>query len=373
MNTLSRKQDENLSLPTTSYSHERDHKRKSKHIDTLLVANPTSSSGSTGKDWENLYFMIKETFGGNAQVVFTRKAGDGTLLTRRFLKKGFKRVIAIGGDGTINEVANGFFIAEERQADKNNPTPSKNNDGQENKNHLPPPDILKPVNSEAVMGIIPSGSRNVLAKSLNLPQGISECCHNFVQGNTQKLDVLTATVTSPSDLHSKVSTRIFLNAAEIGFGAELIDRSKKVRSKVKSRLVSTITSVVATLPAYESNICELLFDDGQEKVVTKMTMGVIANGKFLGGGFMAAPEASFSDGLLDVVILKDSGSLKMIDELANIKRGDYTNEADVFYKQAKKVSIKSKERDVTVAIDGEPIGILPATFQVNLHALTVLL
>jgi hypothetical protein len=58
----------------------------------------------------------------------------------------------------------------------------------------------------------------------------------------------------------------------------------------------------------ESYIYFLVFDDGREKVVTKMTMGVIANGKSLGGGFVTAPEASISDGLLDVVILKDSGT-----------------------------------------------------------------
>ena len=90
-------------------------------------------------------------------------------------------------------------------------------------------------------------------------------------------------------------------------------------------------------------------------------------------GLWRAPEASFSDGLLDVVILRDSGSLKMLDKLANIKTGNYTNVVDVIYKQARKVSIKSMERDITVAIDGEPIGILPATFQVNPYTLNILL
>ena len=61
-------------------------------------------------------------------------------------------------------------------------------------------------------------------------------------------------------------------------------------------MVSTITSVIATLPTYESNNCEIVFDDGQEKVVTKMTMGVIANGKFLGGGFMAHQKQVFPMG-----------------------------------------------------------------------------
>lgn len=290
------------------------------------------------------------------------------------MKKGVKEVIAIGGDGTINEVANGFFLIERKQDDKKKPVPfSKNSDGvHKNNSDFPQPDILLPISSEAIFGIIPSGTRNVLAKSLNLPQGVDECCHNYMQGSTQKIDVLTATVTDPTT-RSMVSTRAFLNAAEIGFGAEVIDRSKKVRSRVKNRIVSTITSVVATLPTYESNNCEIVFDDGKDKVVTKMTMGIIANGKFLGGGFMAVPEASFSDGLLDVIILRDSGSLKILDKLANIKTGNYTDEVDVIYKQARKVSIKSIERDITVAIDGEPIGVLPAIFQVNQHPLKILL
>jgi diacylglycerol kinase (ATP) len=370
---LSEKDEESEPL-TASRSHEQNHRKKSKYIDTLLVINPTSSSGSTGKDWDNLYIKIKDTFGKNTQIVFTKKANDGILLTRQFLKRGVKKVIAVGGDGTINEVANGFFLPKRKQDDKKKLVPFSTNDVgvQENKNDFPQPDILLPINSEAMFGIIPSGTRNVLAKSLNLPQGIDECCHNYLQGSTKKIDVLIATVTNPTN-RSKVPRRAFLNAAEVGFGAEIIDRSKKVRNRVKNRMISTITSVIGTLPTYESNNCQIVFDDEKDKVVTKMTMGVIANGKFLGGGFMAAPEASFSDGLLDVVILRDSGSLKMLDKLANIKTGNYTNEVDVIYKQARKVLIKSMERDITVAIDGEPIGILPATFQVNPYPINILL
>jgi diacylglycerol kinase (ATP) len=98
---------------------------------------------------------------------------------------------------------------------------------------------------------------------------------------------------------------------------------------------------------------------------------VVANGQFLGGGFKVAAHANMSDGLLDLIILKDSGSLKMVDELFNMKEGDYKEEDNIMYIQAKKVSLISKERDVTVTVDGEPIGILPATFEVIPDVLTV--
>src|SRR6266480_4279533 len=337
--------------------------------DTLLVVNPSSSGGLTGKGWEDLFIKIKEDFGETPlEVVFTEKAGDGTTLTREFLEKGFRKVVAIGGDGTINEVVNGFFFIK----DEENPSNKNGNNQNNNTSKIPKASILNPINIKAIMGLIPSGTRNVLAKSLDFPEEVMECCHNFIKGKTQEIDVISATVTDAKD-HSKAITKVFLNAAEIGFGAEIIDRSKKLRSKINSRIMSTIASIATSLPAYESNLCEVIVDDGREKILTKMTMAIVANGKFLGGGFMAAPRASVSDGLLDIIILKDSGSFKMLDNLVNMKTGSYANENEIFYMQARKVSLSSKERDVTVTIDGEPIGILPATFQVLEKALKVIM
>ena len=340
---------------------------------TALVINPTSSGGSTGRDWDTQFAKIKETLGENPQIVFTEKSGDGTSLTRDLLKKGFSRIVAIGGDGTINEIANGFFTQLEKKQRGTigniNAHKLSNNESQ-NKGQFPKSPVLKPVNPEAIMGLLPSGTRNVLAKSLDFPEDIAQCCSNFVAGNSKKIDVISATVSPTtsvegSDDSSKPITRIFLNAAELGVAAEIIDRSKKVRNKVKNRLASTVTSLAVTVPYYESNLCEFSIDDGRENILTKMTMCIIANGRYLGGGLMAAPKASVSDGLLDIVILKDSGGLKMLDYFVDIKDGDYANKPDILYRQAKKVSIKSKESDVTVAVDGEPIGVLPATFEVQ--------
>jgi len=356
-------------------------------IKTVLIVNPSSSSGTTGKNWNNFYQKVKEFFGENPEIAFTTKAGDGTSLAREYLQKGFKNIVAIGGDGTINEVANGFVIFNEEQ--RGGEIEEYDNKDKKIGNVAYPPPI-KQINPDAVFGIISSGTRNVLVKSLDLPSESFECCKHYGTSKIQKkIDVISATVTnfsnsvddgSSNSYSSKVtSTRIFLNAAELGVGAEIIDRSKKIRDKVKSRIVSTVSSVVATLPTYESNLCEFSIDDGRENILTKMTMAVIANGQFLGGGFKAAPKANMSDGLLDIVILKNSGSFKMLEEFMSIKNGNYTrDDQDIIYIQAKKVSIKPKQQDdkikrgdITVTIDGEPIGILPATFQVYQNALTI--
>jgi diacylglycerol kinase (ATP) len=337
------------------------HRKKSikqKDIDTVLVVNPNSCSGLTGKGWDDLYSEIKEALGTSVEVALTKKPGDGTILTRQFLKQGFKKVVAIGGDGTLNEVANGFF--EEPVGIHSN----KINGGPAEFRHL------KAINPDAIIGFVPAGTRNVLAKSLGLPEGVANCCKRFQLGKPKKMDVVYATVTSQED-HLSTTSRIFLNAAEMGVAGEIIEKSKKVRQVVNSRIVSTITSIAATLPTYQSNECEISIGNNGKKFAIKMTMAVVANGQFLGGGFKVAPHANMSDGLLDLVILKDSGSLKMIDELINMKDGDYKEEDNITYRQTTKLSLISKERDVTVTVDGEPIGILPATFEVIPHALTV--
>ena len=366
---------------------------------TVLIVNPSSSSGSNGKNWDDFYLKVKRFFGEKPEIAFTKKSGDGTTLAREYLKKGFKNIVAIGGDGTINEVANGFFLFK-REDDAYNKEKSvcvgmgsiSNNDANTDNNTtlatnstIAEPRVLMQINPDAVFGIISSGTRNVLAKSLDLPAGSFECCKHFSTSKIQKkIDVISATVTNFSNDDDKntystlAPTRIFLNAAEIGLAAEIIDRSKKIRDKVNSRVVSTVSSIVATMPIYESNLCEVSTDDGREKILTKMTMAVIANGKYLGGGFKAAPQANVSDGLLDIVILKDSGSFKMLEEFVSMKDGNYTSDdKDIIYIKAKKVSITPKEEEekkraeITVAVDGEPIGVLPATFQVHQNALTI--
>lgn len=344
--------------------------RKSAVDATVIIVNPNSCSGLTGKNWESLHANIRQVLGENLKVVLSKKPGDGTVIARKYLKRGFQSIMAIGGDGTLNEVANGFFEPIEVRGDYDDST--GRNLRLKSLAANAPPFPLKAVSPDAVMALVPCGTRNVLAKSMDMPEGVVECCRAFSSGTPRKIDIIAATVTNAED-HSMSSKRIFLNAAEIGLGAEIIDRSKKVRKAVNSRLLSTVAGIIATVPTYQSNMCEILLSTGRgrKKIVTNMTMAMVSNGKFLGGGFKAAPKADMTDGLLDVVVLKDSGSLKVLDELVNMKEGDYREEDKIFYGQTKKVTIKSKERDVTVTVDGEPIGILPAIFEVLPSALTI--
>ncbi|TLX82071.1 MAG: hypothetical protein E6L04_10570 [Thaumarchaeota archaeon] len=325
--------------------------------DLNILLNPNAQGGNTGKSWVETYNKVKDFLPKAHRIIFTKKANDGILITRKLLRKGYKNIVAIGGDGTINEVANGFFNIKSQNIDNGKfKIDSK----------------LKPINPKGIMYVIPSGSRNVLARSLELKHQGAESLMRIRHMKRRKMDVIVATITD-KETPSLTHNRILLNAAEIGVGAEIIDRSKKVRGKVKNRLVSTMASLIATLPSYNSNECDIVIDKNK-KISSKMTMGIVANGRFLGGGFKAAPRAKFSDGLLDIIILKNSGSFKMIDKLIELKGAStYKYEEDILYYQASEVKFLPKERNVTVtvSVDGEPIGMLPAIFKIYHNVLTI--
>ena len=331
----------------------------SKFNDLIFILNPNSQGGNTGKNWDETYSQIKEFLPTNHQIIFTKKTNDATLMTRKLLKEGYKNIVAVGGDGTINEVANGFFY--NRSSRNNSVTISSG---------FKPRSHLKSVNPDGVLHIIPSGSRNVLAASLRLQyEGIDSFMH-INEMKKSKIDVIGVT-TADKDDPTLTHHRIVLNSAEIGVGAEIINRSKKVRTKVKSRLISTVASIISTVPTYESNSCEIILDS-DKTISSNLTMGIIANGQFLGGKFNAAPKANMSDGLMDLVILKNSGSLKMLDKLVSLKGDDsYTEEDNILYYQVSQVTLLSKGRNMTVTLDGEPIGILPASFKVYHNALSL--
>lgn len=334
----------------------RDTEPKSNKL--ILILNPNSQGGATGKNWKITYEKIKRFLPNPHRIIFTKKPEDGTIVTRKLLQQGYCNIAAVGGDGTINEVANGFFKIKPRNRSAMDPMKFK------------PVGKLSLVNAKATFWILPSGSRNVLASSLDIKhQGIESFKHISLM-KKRKMDLIGVTIADRNNPGTTLN-RIVLNAAEMGVGAEIISRSKRFRGKINSRSISAVAAIVSTVPTYESNECDIIMDGGR-KITSNITMAVVANGKFLGGGFNVAPRADISDGKLDVVIMKNSGSLKMLQKLVEMKGdSEYLQEEDILYYQASHVTFLPKDRNMTVSLDGEPVGILPAIFKLYPRALTI--
>jgi diacylglycerol kinase family enzyme len=338
---------------------------------SIVIVNPNSSGGQTGKNWDSLYAILKKYFGEDIEYIFTKKANDGTILTRAYLEKGYDNIIPIGGDGMINEVANGFFKI---RLDRGVSLKNMKDDNHKNSSKFV---HLDAINSEAILTVLPGGTRNILVKSLGLPSEIEECCKIVTStDNFKKIDVIIAIVQNRKDDKEEKEdyvSRVILNAAEIGASAEIINRSKMVRDRISSRLLSTITGVLATIPTYQSNVCELIEfvneanNTNVKTLLTNMTMAMVANGNIMGGGFNAATKAEMNDGLLDTIIVKNSSGFKILDKLVDIKRGEESiaNQDEIYYGQSQAIALLTDlENNITVSIDGEPIGILPSYFKV---------
>ena len=320
--------------------------------DTLVIINPKAASGNNESNIDIFSTLLKKQIGEKIKIIITKKSGDATKYTRQYLKKNFKKIIAIGGDGTLNEVANGFF---------EDSTKSLLNSRDFHK--------LIPISAEAILGIIPAGTRNIFAKSLNIPLDPQLVCNKINKMRPKKIDIISVFLNNSKP---RYKMRVCLNAAEIGIGAEIIDRSKVIRERINSRIVSTALGIISTLPSYQSNKCEIILDKGKTKIITNMTMAIVANGIYLAGGFRPAYKAKINDGLLDFVMVKDSGSLKFLNSLIDIKMEDHSDKQNIIYEQAKTISIRSLDREITVSIDGEPIGNLPASFHIYKRVLKVL-
>ena len=321
--------------------------------DTLIIINPKASSGKYENDIDGFCNALRNQLGKNITIKITKKAGDATRFTRKYIKKNYTKIIAIGGDGTLNEVANGFF----EPPPKYITTSEKLHD-------------LILISSKVVLYIIPGGTRNILAKSLYIPTDPIEICNNLKMLKPRKIDIISVV---SQNSRKKLQIRICLNAAEIGIGAEIIDRAKIIRDKINSRIVSTALGIISTLPSYQSNQCEIVLDNGRKKIKTNMTMAIVANGSYIAGGFQPAYNAKITDGFLDLVIVNDSGSLKFLTSLIDIKRENHSDKTNLIYEQAKNITMVSLDREVTVTSDGEPIGILPASFRIHKHILNIMI
>ncbi|MFI5424621.1 MAG: diacylglycerol/lipid kinase family protein [Nitrososphaerales archaeon] len=97
-------------IPVTKNNNKQNQEIEAKFNELILILNPNSQGGATGKNWNDTYDKIKEFLPSQHRIIFTKKANDGTNITRKLLKEGYRNIVAVGGDGTINEVANGFFV-----------------------------------------------------------------------------------------------------------------------------------------------------------------------------------------------------------------------------------------------------------------------
>jgi YegS/Rv2252/BmrU family lipid kinase len=308
----------------------------------IVIINPASASGSTKQAWPRIACDLGSHFGA-FKPVFTREAGQAVDLAAEAARRGVKLIIACGGDGTISEVANGI-IASGRDAE---------------------------------LGILPSGTGGDFRKTLAIPSRSRDAAILLRTGHTRQIDVGRVTYTSKAGV---LETRYFLGVASFGMSADVIGRVKEggpdwlpsQAPKWLSGQVSFGVSMLQTALRSPATKVVVQIDDDHERNLTVANL-CIANARFFGGGMKIAPDAKLADGKFDVVCIGDIGALKIFTNAARVYLGTHLAMDEVSHTLAQKVVVRpaNAEKRVTVEVDGELPGHLPATFQIVPKALRV--
>jgi diacylglycerol kinase (ATP) len=343
-------------------SKQQDEQRQREEEDVtgwVIIINPNAGGGApAAQNLRTLQDTFRSMLGRGVKFTVAWQERNARAAVRAAIKGHAGTIVALGGDGTVNMVVNAFL--------------------QEYRNEV---DDLAHSRPKPAIAFVPMGTRNVLAKSLGLPADLPSAIDCMKSSQARPLDVIlvTATTTTKKKIDlatdedgSSTITRFCLNAAEVGVGASIGGVSKRFRKVLNVRPVATAASVIRTVPIYRSNKCAVSIDDGKDRELLSITMCVVANCRNIGGGIEAAPRADPADGLLDLMILMNAGSLKFLYEILKIKISvKAIDEKGVFYSQAKKVRLSALDpkKEIPVTVDGEPIGFLPATFEVLPHAI----
>jgi diacylglycerol kinase (ATP) len=297
-------------------------------LKTQVIVNPESNKGRTRKRWGEIREGLK-SFIREFKYEFTEKPLHATEITRQAIKDGTELVIGVGGDGTMNEIANGFF--EDR----------------------------KIINSETTLGLVPAGTGCDLTKSLNIPPGLKDALKIISEAPSVRMDVGKVRFRSNAGGEEE---RFFLNVADFGLGGEVVRRVNERRLQRKAS--SYVRCLVTTMVQYRNKRVRIRVD-GENLPEGEYLIGAVANGRIFGKGMKVAPGALLDDGLFDSVLVRGFRFLEFCRHGWKLMNGSHVTHPKVTVIRGSKVEAWPEEdEDVLLELDGEQLGRLPATFEI---------
>lgn len=295
---------------------------------SMVIVNPVSANGRTGRNWPRIAGEMKEA-GLQFDVQITSKSGEATLLAQTALQQGYQNIIAVGGDGTLNEVLNGFFESENSSL----------------------------INPEARLGLISSGTGRDFIKTINYSKDIKQACRTLARNHTRTIDIGKVCYQNSEE---KRSSSFYINIAGMGMDGETVDRVNRT-TKVFGGKVSFLWGTIAALIQYRNR--ELTLEiDGMTRYHGEATLVAVANGQYFGGGMRIAPEAELESGHFDIIIVDGMTKPEVIANLHRIYLGTHLSHPKVCMMRGRHVRATSSQR-VLLNVDGEQPGVLNAEFE----------
>jgi YegS/Rv2252/BmrU family lipid kinase len=296
-----------------------------------VIINPVAGASSTRRKWPRISRLLKH-IGLSFDYEYTEGVGHAMELARTAASDGYRYLVAVGGDGTVNEVANGIL----HSADA----------------------------SSMALGVISTGTGSDFARSMGLPRHYVNACSALTHGRKALIDVGIA------EFRHKGQTqqRYFVNAAGIGFDAAVVESTERL-PKFFGGTVPYVFGLLRTLIGYRNPSVVVRVGDKVEK--TRVVMVAVANGSYLGGGMYVAPDAKLNDYLFDVMIVRDMGKFALLRAFPRVYKGTHVTHPKVVMGKAAEVTVESPER-ILVHADGELLGEGPVSFRLMPAALSIM-
>ena len=302
--------------------------------DWLTIVNPNAGNGKGEKDWNRISSLFEKN---NIPIVpvITGKKGDATLITRDKIGEGYRKIISVGGDGTLNEIVNGIFTQD----------------------HCPTTEIF--------LGLIPVGTGNDWGRMFGIPL-VYEGSINVIREKRHMLhDIGVITYYNGKEK----GTRYFLNIAGLGFESIVVKKTNAQKDKGRSNKAIYFMNLLSSLISYKNTRVEITLE-GETSSSTIFSINV-GNGRYCGGGMRQTPEAMPDDGLLDVTVIKGMGRIEIIRNLKMLYDGTILSHPKVDAYRSDNLKVTS-ESLVYAEADGESLGHTPVEFSIIPASLNII-
>ena len=299
---------------------------------SLFIVNPVAAGGKTGSVWPEIEKELR-SLGLDFDFHFTEAPNHATELAREGLEQGYETMVAVGGDGTVNEVINGLM----------------------------PPGGDK---ASAILGVVITGRGSDLARTIGVPFDHSEACARLTGERTMTVDLGLVEFQHEGETRQ----RYFVNVGGGGFDAEVAHRANRAPNFMGGT-IPYLSSLVTNLFTYRNKGIELILD-GQEPIRKVVNSVVVANCQFFGGGMRVAPDADPNDGLFDVIVIGDIDKVEFLMTVPKVYDGTHITHPQVDTYRAKRVEVRS-EQTLLLQVEGEVCGHTPLTFEIIPEALRI--
>lgn len=294
---------------------------------TLLIINPVAGNGAAGRKRQEIEVLAEKFFSGH-QTLVTKAPGQAADFARRALEAGVRKLICVGGDGTLNEVVNGLMSVKVEK--KRRPK----------------------------LGYVPVGTGSDLARSMGLTENLENGLRNISIKDGKWVDLGRATFVGHD---GETTRRYFINVLSFALGGEVAGRVNN-SSKAMGGFLSFLWPTLTALFSFEKPLIRLKIDD---KVDEKMVCWhvAIANGQYHGGGMRIAPDARVDDGRLRVTVIGDLSLPEIMLNLPNLYNGNIYSVKKVSRFSGHKIEAGARD-NVLIDLDGEQPGRLPVRAEI---------